>query len=81
MQGFPLCLYVFVHEIGEVDSCELFTIQAWVWAQVSLCRICGGQSGTVTNFTPSLLVLPCLCNFTAVPYSFMYCLEVGQWTH
>jgi hypothetical protein len=35
------------------------TAEAWVRARVNPCRICGGQRGTGTGFSPSSSVFPC----------------------
>jgi hypothetical protein len=43
------------------------TAQARLRFRVSLCGICGGQSGTGTGFSPSTSVFPCKFNSTSAP--------------
>jgi hypothetical protein len=43
------------------------TAEARVRSRVSLCGICGGQSGTVTGTFPITSVLPCQFHSTGVP--------------
>jgi hypothetical protein len=38
--------------------CHGSVVSRWVRSQVSPCEICGGQSGTVTGFSPSTTVSP-----------------------
>jgi hypothetical protein len=44
---------------AQVVSRRPLTAEAWVRAPVSLCGICGGQSGTGTGFSPSSSIFPC----------------------
>jgi hypothetical protein len=41
------------HAIFQIISCHLLTTEANVYAQVSTCGICGGQSDTRTDFSAS----------------------------
>jgi hypothetical protein len=43
------------------------TAKVRVGPRVSLCEICGGQSGTGTGFSPSTLVFSCQFHFTGAP--------------
>jgi hypothetical protein len=43
------------------------TAEARVRSRVSVCGICGGQSVTVTDFSPSTSVLPCQFHSTGAP--------------
>jgi hypothetical protein len=45
--------------MAQVVSCQPLITDDRVHAQVSPCRICGGQSGTGTGFFQSSLVFPC----------------------
>ena len=47
------------------------TAEARVQSLVSACGICGGESGTGTDFRPSTLVLFCHYLSTASPCSFI----------
>jgi len=41
-----------------------------IGSQVSLCEICGGQSGTGTDYSPSSSAFRCQYNSTNAPYSY-----------
>jgi hypothetical protein len=45
--------------MAQVVSRRPLTAEALVSAPVNPCRICGGQSGTGTGFSPSSSVFPC----------------------
>jgi hypothetical protein len=45
--------------MAQVVSRRPLTTEARVRFRVSACRICGGQSGIGTFFSPSYSVLPC----------------------
>jgi hypothetical protein len=49
--------------------CQLFTAELLVCALVSLCGICGGQSGTGTGFSFSSSVFPRQYHSTMVLHS------------
>jgi hypothetical protein len=57
---------------------RLFTVETWFRSEVSPRRICGGKSDIGTSFSPSPSVSPCQYHSTAVPYSLMCQLRVGQ---
>jgi hypothetical protein len=42
----------------QAVRCWPLTAETWVRAWVSLCGICGVQSGTGTGFSPSSLISP-----------------------
>jgi hypothetical protein len=39
--------------IAQAISCQLLTMEAWIFSQSSTYGICGGQSGTMTELPPS----------------------------
>ena len=41
----------------QTVSLRPFTTEAWIRSQVSTCDICGGQRGTGTVFSPSMVYL------------------------
>jgi hypothetical protein len=45
--------------MAQVVSRRPLTVEARVRAPVNPCGICGGQSGTGTDFSPSSSVVPC----------------------
>jgi hypothetical protein len=63
--------------VAQVVSRRLLTAEARIRAQVSLCRICGGQSGTGTGFSRSPSAFSCQYHSTATPYSVVYYLGQG----
>ena len=44
-----------VGQVVQVVSCRLLTAEAWVQSQDRPHRICGGQSGTGTDFSPNIV--------------------------
>ena len=50
-------------------NCQLLSMWARVQFQTNPPETRGGQSGTGTGFTPSVLFSPCPFNFTNAPYS------------
>jgi len=49
-----------------------FTAETRVWSQSNTCEVGGGQSGTVTGFSPSTSVFPCQYHSTNAPYPFIH---------
>jgi hypothetical protein len=45
------------------------TAEVWVRARVSPCMMCGGQSVTGTDFSPSSSIFPCQHQSTGAPYA------------
>jgi hypothetical protein len=64
--------------IAQAVSRRLLTAEARIRAQVRLCKICGGQRGTGTGFTPTSSVLPCQYHFIVAAYPLLYHLVDGQ---
>jgi hypothetical protein len=50
--------------IAQAVSRRPLTAEVRVRAGVSLCGICGGQSGIRKGFSPSSLIFPCQYYFT-----------------
>jgi hypothetical protein len=48
----------FGHAMAQVVIRRPLTAEAWVRARVCLCGICGGQSGTGTEFSQSSSISP-----------------------
>jgi hypothetical protein len=55
-----------IRAMAQVVSRRLLTSESRVWALVNPCGICGGQSGTVTGFSPSCSLLTCQYHSTVV---------------
>jgi hypothetical protein len=55
-----------VRAIAQAVSRRHFTAETQVRSQLSLCKICGGQSGTGTAFFPSASIQYCQCHSTGV---------------
>jgi hypothetical protein len=53
--------------MAQAVSRRPLTTEARVQSRVSPCGICGGQSGSGTDFSPSTSVFPCQFNSTGVP--------------
>jgi hypothetical protein len=53
--------------MAQAVSRRPLTAEARVQSRVSPCRICGGQSGTGTGFSPSTSVFPCQYHSTGAP--------------
>jgi hypothetical protein len=54
-----LCKHMSGRAMAQVVSRRPLTAEARVQARVNPCGICGGQSGTGTDFSPSSSVFPC----------------------
>ena len=71
-KGFEYCKERkgFVAEISKHSSTGyiLYIAEARLHSRVTPSRICGGQSGTVTGFSPSTSVLPSQYHSTKAPY-------------
>ena len=59
--------------MAQKVSRRLLTAEAWVRFQVSSCGICGGQSGTGTDFYLSTSVLPRHYHSTIAPTLYYLC--------
>jgi hypothetical protein len=57
--------------MAEVVICCSLTTKAWACIQVSQHRICGGQNGTGTGFSPSFLVSPSISFHHGSPYLYI----------
>jgi hypothetical protein len=53
--------------MAQAVSRRHLTAEARVRFRVSLCGICGGQSGTETGFSPGTSVFPCQFHSTGAP--------------
>jgi hypothetical protein len=58
--------------MAEVVSCWPLTAQAWVQSDSSPRGICGGESGTGTDFCLSASVFPCQYHSTNAQCSFIH---------
>jgi hypothetical protein len=57
IEGIPRCLY-YGFVVARAVSCQPLIMEAQVYAKVSPCGICGGQSGTVMGFSLEFLSSP-----------------------
>jgi hypothetical protein len=55
--------------LAQAVSCRPLTAEAGVRSQVGPCDICGRQSGTGTDSSPSTSVFPWQYHYTNSPYS------------
>ena len=53
--------------MAQAVSRRPLTAEEQVRSRVSPCRICGGQSGTGTDFSPSTSAFPCQFHSTGAP--------------
>jgi hypothetical protein len=70
-----LKLYLANNEIAYFENqitCQPPTGETTVCFQVSPCEICGGQNGTGTGFSPSMLVFHCHHQSTDTQHSFIH---------
>jgi len=58
--------------MAQVVTCQPVTAEAHVQSQASICRICGGKSGTGTGFSPSTSDFAYHYHSTNALYSFIY---------
>jgi hypothetical protein len=58
--------------VAHAVSRRPLTASVRVRSQASTCAICGGQSDTITGFSPSTSVFSSQNNSTSVPYPFAY---------
>jgi hypothetical protein len=65
------------HVVAQAVRCRLFTVEALVSSQGSVCGICGGQTGTVAGFSHRPLVFS--CHYHSITASCMPMYHVG-WT-
>ena len=56
-----------MNERFEVNTKINRAAEARVRSRISPCGICGGQSGTGTDFSPNTLAFPCQFHFTGAP--------------
>jgi hypothetical protein len=55
--------------MAQAVSSRPLTVEARICAQVSPCRICGGQSGSGTGFSPCSSYFPCQYHSTVALHS------------
>jgi len=57
---------------SQTDIRRLFTTDAWIRTQFSVCGTSDGQSGRGTSFSTSTSVFPCHYHPTCVPHPFSF---------